>query len=206
MEKKTSDPDKFKLNLKHLPPIDPYSISYPQRTQQMKYENPSCRIVPRGAKPKPGEEKKVGESDGGEKLKVGDVSDCLTKHIDPNSTGGRNFITKNSEKSEEGKVFHQTDSKNEGAPNKISAKSKLLEVCVANNWKSPLFDCCKEEGPSHMKLYTFKVTLVIQSSNMILECFGAPQSKKKTAAEHAAEGALWYLKHLGYFPIKKRKN
>lgn len=81
---------------------------------QMKYENPSCRIVPRGAKPKPGEEKKVGESDGGEKLKVGDVSDCLTKHIDPNSTGGRNFITKNSEKSEEGKVFHQTDSKNEG--------------------------------------------------------------------------------------------
>jgi hypothetical protein len=36
-------------------------------------------------------------------------------------------------------------------------------------------------------------------------CFGYPKPTKKTAAEHAAEGALWYLKHLGYFPIKKVK-
>ena len=33
---------------------------------------------------------------------------------------------------------------------------------------------------------------------MILECFGGPRTKKKAAAEHAAEGALWYLKHEGY--------
>lgn len=35
-----------------------------------------------------------------------------------------------------------------------------------------------------------------------LQCYGAARPKKKTAAENAAEGALWYLKHLGYFPIK----
>jgi hypothetical protein len=39
-----------------------------------------------------------------------------------------------------------------------------------------------------------------EASTTILECFGAPQLKKKTAAEHAAEGALWYLKHSGYSP------
>ncbi|KAG7018365.1 hypothetical protein SDJN02_20233, partial [Cucurbita argyrosperma subsp. argyrosperma] len=31
-----------------------------------------------------------------------------------------------------------------------------------------------------------------------LECYGKPQTRKKIAAEDAAEGAVWYLKHLGY--------
>ncbi|KAH7547457.1 hypothetical protein FEM48_Zijuj01G0312000 [Ziziphus jujuba var. spinosa] len=51
-----------------------------------------------------------------------------------------------------------------------------------------------------MKMFTFKVLVEIKeaSNTVVLECFGAPQSKKKTAVEHAAEGALWYLKHVGY--------
>lgn len=34
--------------------------------------------------------------------------------------------------------------------------------------------------------------------DVVLECFGAPRPKKKDAEEHAAEGALWYLKHDGF--------
>ncbi|XP_059457336.1 ribonuclease 3-like protein 1 [Corylus avellana] len=90
---------------------------------------------------------------------------------------------------------------NEGASKKGSAKSHLYEICAANYWKPPLFECCKEEGPSHAKMFTFKVIVEIQeASTTVLECFGAPQLKKKRAAEHAAEGALWYLKHSGYSP------
>lgn len=49
--------------------------------------------------------------------------------------------------------------------------------------------------------FTFKVIVVIEeTSTTVLECFGAPQLKKKTAAEQAAEGALWYLRHMGYSP------
>ncbi|XP_062078299.1 dicer-like protein 4 isoform X2 [Humulus lupulus] len=60
----------------------------------------------------------------------------------------------------------------------ITAKSRLYEVCTANSWKPPQFECCKEEGPGHLK-------------------FGE-HPKKKAAAEHAAEGALWFLERQGY--------
>lgn len=36
-----------------------------------------------------------------------------------------------------------------------------------------------------------------EASNEIV-AFGAPHSKKKDAAENAAEGAIWYLKNAGY--------
>ncbi|KAJ6944187.1 ribonuclease 3-like protein 1 [Populus alba x Populus x berolinensis] len=88
----------------------------------------------------------------------------------------------------------------------ISAKSQLLETLAANKWKPPLFECFKEEGPCHKKLFTYKVVIGIEGeASTVLECFGYPKSTKKTAAEHAAEGALWYLKRLGYFPINKVK-
>lgn len=42
--------------------------------------------------------------------------------------------------------------------------------------------------------FTFKVVVEIEEApDMILECFGSPHAKKKEAAEHAAEGALWFL-------------
>ncbi|KAL9462996.1 hypothetical protein AB3S75_000910 [Citrus x aurantiifolia] len=187
--------NKFKLNLKNLPPIDPYSITS-TKSHQVNYEIPSWRI----AKQMPKEETTKSWDD--------DVAlFCLTKHIDPNSTSSViNNIETSGYDYEDDRVY-ENESKNEvlGAPNKVSAKSKLLEICAANHWKPPLFDCCQEEGPCHRKLFTFKVTFEIESLNTILECFGAPQSKKKTAAEHAAEGALWYLERLGYFPIRKLK-
>lgn len=47
--------------------------------------------------------------------------------------------------------------------------------------------------------FTFKVTLKIDDcSDMLLEGLGAPRTSKKAAAEHAAEGALWYLEKAGY--------
>ncbi|XP_021275641.1 dicer-like protein 4 isoform X3 [Herrania umbratica] len=91
------------------------------------------------------------------------------------------------------------DTPSRGESLQKTARTRLHEICAINCWKPPLFECCEEEGPSHLRLFTFKVMLVIEEGpDMILECFGSPKTKKKAAAEHAAEGALWYLKHEGY--------
>ncbi|KAM1060703.1 hypothetical protein ACFX13_025872 [Malus domestica] len=92
-----------------------------------------------------------------------------------------------------------SDSTNEGTGKKLSAKSQLFAICVARKWKNPTFECWKEEGPPHMRMFAFKVIVEIDDeSKTLLECFSSPHSKKKAAAEHAAEGALWYLKNVGY--------
>lgn len=38
-----------------------------------------------------------------------------------------------------------------GISEKRAAKSLLFEICTANHWQPPLFECCEEEGPSHAK-------------------------------------------------------
>ncbi|GMP35538.1 hypothetical protein CsSME_00007933 [Camellia sinensis var. sinensis] len=85
-----------------------------------------------------------------------------------------------------------------GGSCKKSAKSRLHEICAANCWKPPSFKCCKEIGPSHLKEFIFKVSVDIEEASDVIAAFGAPHSRKKDAAEHAAEGALWYLKNAGY--------
>ncbi|WCJ29844.1 dicer-like 4 [Euphorbia peplus] len=75
-----------------------------------------------------------------------------------------------------------------------SAKARLHEACAANYWKPPLFECFSEEGPSHLKKFTVKVVMKIEGPEIVLECYGEASSKKKSAADHAAEGALWYLR------------
>ncbi|XP_031480421.1 endoribonuclease Dicer homolog 4 isoform X3 [Nymphaea colorata] len=78
------------------------------------------------------------------------------------------------------------------------AKSRLFELCSAQSWECPSYICYKDEGPSHMKLFTFKVSVqVLGATSTTLECFSEPKAKKKDAADHAAEGALWWLQHQG---------
>ncbi|CAN0901094.1 Dicer-like protein 4 [Linum grandiflorum] len=92
-----------------------------------------------------------------------------------------------------------------GVSHQISARSRLYEVCTANCWKQPLFDCCIDEGPSHLKIFVYKVTVEIEESETrILECYGESHTKKKGAAESAAQAALWYLKHQGYVVVSKK--
>ncbi|XP_061375757.1 dicer-like protein 4 isoform X1 [Gastrolobium bilobum] len=82
-----------------------------------------------------------------------------------------------------------------------TARSRLYEFCAAYCWKQPSFECCKEEGPDHLKLFTCKVTLEIEETpDTIFEFVGEPLPKKKDAAESAAEGAFWYLQQQGYLP------
>ncbi|KAL9263922.1 Dicer-like protein [Drosera capensis] len=86
-----------------------------------------------------------------------------------------------------------------GSSPNVTPKSKLLEICAANCWNPPAFECCKEEGPSHLRLFTYKVVVQIEDDPCtILECFGKPHSKKKAAADNAAEAALWLLKKERY--------
>ncbi|KAK3144295.1 hypothetical protein QOZ80_4AG0311150 [Eleusine coracana subsp. coracana] len=82
-----------------------------------------------------------------------------------------------------------------------TVRSFLYELCAANYWKPPEFELCKEEGPSHLRQFTCKVTVQIMgASATLLECYSDPKLQKKAAQEHAAQGALWFLKHLGYLP------
>ncbi|PKI65987.1 hypothetical protein CRG98_013653, partial [Punica granatum] len=99
---------------------------------------------------------------------------------------------------------HNDDSPSERASKNSSRKALLYELCAAYKWKPPLFDCHREEGPSHLKQFIFKAVVEIRgNAATVVEAFSEPRSSKKSAAEHAAEGALWYLKHLGYVPKKK---
>ncbi|XP_068345228.1 dicer-like protein 4 [Pyrus communis] len=86
-----------------------------------------------------------------------------------------------------------------GGTHTATSRSRLYEVCAANYWETPLFECCNEEGPSHLKSFTYKAVVKIEEDpDTLLECFGEPNMKKKAAAESAAEGALWYLKNRGF--------
>ncbi|XP_012844161.1 PREDICTED: dicer-like protein 4 isoform X2 [Erythranthe guttata] len=94
-----------------------------------------------------------------------------------------------------------------GSQSNVSAKSCLYELCAANCWKPPVFECFKETGPEHIKEFVFRVVMEIEEMpNETFEFYGEPRARKKDAAEHAAEGALWYLKHEGYIWDKKRNN
>ncbi|GAU11988.1 hypothetical protein TSUD_196120 [Trifolium subterraneum] len=80
-----------------------------------------------------------------------------------------------------------------------NARSRLYELCAAYYWKPPSFECCKEEGPAHLKLFTCKATMEIEEApNMVFEFTGEPLPKKKDAADSAAEAAFWYLQQEGY--------
>lgn len=46
--------------------------------------------------------------------------------------------------------------------------------------------------------FTFRVLVEIEETSRVIESYGEAQAKKKDAAEHAAEGALWFLKQEGY--------
>ncbi|PIN16599.1 Ribonuclease [Handroanthus impetiginosus] len=90
------------------------------------------------------------------------------------------------------------DSQGTGASCSTSAKSRLYELCAANCWKPPLFECCKETGPSHLREFAYKVVVKMEElPNETFEFYGEARTKKKEAAEHAAQGALWYLKQEG---------
>ncbi|EEF35075.1 ribonuclease 3-like protein 1 [Ricinus communis] len=213
MEKKCLEPypqqKQSHINLKNLPPINPPTTSIPY--YQVKRNKTITRYVPKVAKPRPEEEGGVKavkfdhEANTkadilAEQEEIDDLSSvCAIKHIDSN-----NFVKKTHSKlnyeGSDNRVLVDKSSELK----RVSAKSQLHEICVANNWKPPLYECCKEEGPCHQRLFTFKVIVeMIGAEYIVLECYGIPKIKKKTAAEHAAEGALWYLKHLGYFPINK---
>lgn len=101
--------------------------------------------------------------------------------------------------SSKGKLSETVQNRDCGSDLARTARSRLYELCAANYWKPPSFDCCKEEGPDHLKLFTCMVTMEIEeASNMIIEFIGEPLPKKKDSADSAAEAAFWYLKEKGY--------
>ncbi|VFQ61325.1 unnamed protein product [Cuscuta campestris] len=90
------------------------------------------------------------------------------------------------------------DSPVRGSSRTATAKSRLHQICVVNCWKPPVFECYDEVGPSHLKEFMFKVTVEIEERSRVAVVLGEARLRKKDAAEHAAEGALWYLRKEGY--------
>ncbi|KDP42001.1 hypothetical protein JCGZ_27019 [Jatropha curcas] len=207
---------KCHINLKNLPlPPDPaYSES------QVKKIKTNFRYVPKAAKP--------GQEEGRKEVKFDHEANTEADLFADINIVQKQSTNEEEEEEDDASIKHIIESNNTntsktqvqnklnfgretsfdyqlGEASKVSPKSQLHEICAANNWKPPLFECCKDEGPCHLRLFTFKVLVEIKgaTTEVILECFGGPRPKKKAAADHAAEGALWYLKHLGYFPIKK---
>ncbi|RHN76583.1 putative double-stranded RNA-binding domain-containing protein [Medicago truncatula] len=111
--------------------------------------------------------------------------------------------------SKESVILGKTTTSDEGMK-KGCGRSKLYETCAVNHWKPPVFECFKEEGPCHCIMFTFKVIVEMETgkasknietsevTKTTVEVYGAPHKKKKMAADNAAEGALWYLKHIDF--------
>ncbi|XP_027341662.1 ribonuclease 3-like protein 1 isoform X2 [Abrus precatorius] len=179
MENKCSHPPKIAVNLKHLPPIDPFRI-----TNSVSKLNKSCtRAPPKFVKPSPNQEIELLHSDKGfDKIPI--LGNVVVEEASSISSNKKNETCGN-------KIPPtQTHSAHQGMKKGI-ARSNLYETCAAKHWKPPTFECCKEEGPSHQRMFTFKAIIEIEeTSRNIIECYGAPHQKKKAAADHAAEGAL----------------
>nr|GMD28858.1 dicer-like protein 4 [Ipomoea batatas] len=130
------------------------------------------------------------------------LTEVLSKNFHAKAKPMRNFVfsdeTEGHSRQAIGCNDGSADSHVTGASRSATAKSFLHEICTANCWKPPVFQCCDESGPSHLKRFRFKVTVEIEEKARVLVAFGEPQLRKKDAAEHAAEGALWFLKSEGY--------
>ncbi|KAF5758095.1 putative double-stranded RNA-binding domain-containing protein [Helianthus annuus] len=93
-------------------------------------------------------------------------------------------------------------------PVKLTARSCLYELCAQSHWNRPVFDCCNQQGPDNQRSFTYKASIEMKEgseSTLAIECIGKPQFSKKTAADSAAEGILWYLVHLGYPKTPNRR-
>ncbi|CAH8258758.1 unnamed protein product [Arabidopsis lyrata] len=165
------------ITLKDIPPLDPSSI-------------PSLK--PMGQ-----------DNNNNDEEEDNAISSVSNIQIDPNST--RNITQENKlvPKPEEDTTTKPNSKGDESK--RGSAKSVLHEICASKRWRPPVYECCKVDGPCHLRLFTYKVVVeIIESSGKtVLECFGDPRRNKKAAAEHAAEGALWYLEHVKAKPEDK---
>jgi hypothetical protein len=86
----------------------------------------------------------------------------------------------------------------------------ILIIWILRKISHNLSFCCSQWLIHVFYRFTFKVIIEIkigkaskkveisEKSKNIIEVYGAPHQKKKMAADDAAEGALWYLKHIGF--------
>lgn len=98
-----------------------------------------------------------------------------------------------------GGTKHENQQKTICSEDDKMAVARLFEICATNNWVAPKFVLCKVDGLIHQRRFTYKVKVEIENiSSTHLESFSEPRSQKTDAREHAAEGAIWLLKHLGH--------
>ncbi|XP_010537900.1 PREDICTED: ribonuclease 3-like protein 1 [Tarenaya hassleriana] len=195
----SENPSKSFVSLEDMSPLDPSSVPSSPSVK------PETRMLPVYEAEQSWDAKsKMNVRKRNEAKENDDNSSLSTKEIDPNSAISRDITQERKRVPEPVEdLICNTRPRIEACsdePKREWAKSQLHELCVKRHWKAPVYECCNDKGPCHMRLYTCKVVIEVKesSSTTVLECFGSPCSKKKLAAEHAAEGALWYLKQMGH--------
>ncbi|XP_010417680.1 PREDICTED: ribonuclease 3-like protein 1 isoform X1 [Camelina sativa] len=188
------------ISLKDIPPLDPSSIPAPSSSlkprarMMVQDDNAGMQSFDQKSELK----KLIDVNEEEVKEEKNAFSSFSNIQIDPNSTR-RSLISITQEKNLllPKPEAEDTKPKSKDESKRGSAKSVLHEICASKRWRPPVYECCKVDGPCHMRLFTYKVVVEIRDSsgNTVLECFGDPKRNKKAAAEHAAEGALWYLHH-----------
>ncbi|KAA0044459.1 ribonuclease 3-like protein 1 [Cucumis melo var. makuwa] len=206
MEKNNpSCPPRLNINLKNLPPINnPRNVtgthsSIPAKFEKSRYIRRVPQFIPFDHRPEIRSNNYPGLP--AMKLACSDSARAMNTKTIPVAPSADYFVQKKDNCKDLASRCSccRHGSTKEGTPEKRAAKSLLFEICTANHWQPPLFECCEEEGPSHARKYRFKVSIEMKGDcEAVVECYGNLQTRKKMAAEHAAEGALWYLKNLGY--------
>ncbi|XLS67525.1 hypothetical protein HN51_018548 [Arachis hypogaea] len=57
-----------------------------------------------------------------------------------------------------------SQSPHEQGMNKRPARLNLYEICAANHWRPPLFECYKQDGPCHQIIYPADMYIQLPSS------------------------------------------
>ncbi|XP_023643494.1 ribonuclease 3-like protein 1 isoform X4 [Capsella rubella] len=147
------------ISLRDIPPLDPSSIPTPSPSP-----SPSLSLKPRAMMVQDDDIAGRKRFDEKSELKLKNVievdqdnafSSFSNIQIDPNSTR-TSVISITPEKNmlvppkPEEAADTKPNSKDESK--RGSAKSVLHEICASKRWRPPLYECCKVDGPSHMRL------------------------------------------------------
>ncbi|XP_024008412.1 ribonuclease 3-like protein 1 isoform X2 [Eutrema salsugineum] len=145
----SQNPSRSIISLKDIPPLDPSSI--PTNSSP----RPRTMTEPVNVAKQRFEEKselKLKMLNGVEEDNVKSLS-FSNIQIDPNSTRTVNIkqekklVPKPQEEEEE-----DTKQKPKAETKKGSAKLVLHEICSSMRWKPPVYECCRVDGPCHMRL------------------------------------------------------
>ncbi|XP_010417682.1 PREDICTED: ribonuclease 3-like protein 1 isoform X3 [Camelina sativa] len=143
------------ISLKDIPPLDPSSIPAPSSSlkprarMMVQDDNAGMQSFDQKSELK----KLIDVNEEEVKEEKNAFSSFSNIQIDPNSTR-RSLISITQEKNLllPKPEAEDTKPKSKDESKRGSAKSVLHEICASKRWRPPVYECCKVDGPCHMRL------------------------------------------------------